>query len=296
MIINNRINRREFLQTGGMLALAAAAMPELYLKGQKHVGVQLWSVREDMFKDAAGTIAALSKMGYREVEGFGFNEGKFFGKTPAEFKKILADNGIKMPSCHAMYTGKDLKGSSKALPDNFKKAVEASAETGQKYLIFPYMLEEDRKGDSLKLLLDTFNLAGEHCKSMGLQFGYHNHDFEFKPVDGKMLYDHIIEKTDPKLCVLEMDLYWVHFAGQKPLDWIAKVPGRVHLAHIKDMAKTDKRETCEVGEGSINFQEVFDKQKLAGLKYMIVELENYKRTPLQGVDVALQNLKKLNFR
>ena len=290
-------SRRSFLQAGSLLALGAAALPFSDIaKDKRHIGVQLWSVREDMKKDAVGTIEGLAKMGFREVEGFGFAEGKYFGLAPKEFKKLLKNNGIKMPSTHTAVDISAYDKTTKQMSDGFKKVVEVSNLMGQKYVVNPWMNEDERKTpDSIKGVVERLNKAGEYCNAHGLRFGYHNHDFEFQKVGGEMIYETLLKNTDPALVCFEMDIYWVHHGKQSPLDWIARYPGRFELCHAKDMAKTPKLETCEVGEGSIDFQEVFDKQAVAGLKYVIVELEDYKRTAMEGVGVSLQNLKKLKF-
>jgi len=289
----NKMTRRTFTQTMTMAGLSTL-IPASLLPGRKrHIGVQLWSVREDMKKDPVGTLKAIRKMGYREIEGFGFANGKFWGKTPKEFRQFLADNGLAMPSAHLALTTQHFVNG--ALTDEWKKAADSAAVMGQQFVVSPWMNAEERQGDKLKQLLEAMNKAGEYCKQLGMRFGYHNHDFEFQQSGDKLIYQHIIDNTDPQLVSLQLDLYWAVFAGQDPIEWLKKYPGRFCSFHVKDMAKTEKRETVEVGEGSIDFQQIFAHAPAAGVTHFIVELEDYKRTPMEGIAVAYKNLKKLKF-
>ena len=287
-------SRRDFLKTGALAAAGFTLLSSELLAGStkpavRNIGVQLWSVKEDMGKDAAGTLAKVAKMGYKQVEGFGYSNGKFFGVPTNEFAKILSGNGLKMPSAHGNITSKDYTNGQ--LSDDFKKMADDAKKVGQKYVIAPYMADEDRsKG---KLMAEMFNKAGEHCKSLGMKFGYHNHDFEFVKYDGVSLYKTLLDNTQKDLVTFEMDLYWVKFAKENPIEWFKKYQGRFTHFHVKDHDPI-KNVSVEVGEGDINFQEIFN-SKLSGAKYFIVELENYKRPALEGIEISLNNLKKLKF-
>jgi sugar phosphate isomerase/epimerase len=291
---DRKINRREFSQLAlaGTGALLAGNLD--FLAPKRHIGLQLWSIRDDVQKNLVGTLSAVRKMGYREVEGAGYGAGKFYGKTPAEFKKILADLGLSMPGGHNMMTSADYLGNGK-LSDNMKQTIDACAEVGQKFVICPYMIDTDRNEAKVKHLIEGFNVAGEACKKAGMVYGYHNHDFEFVKIGNKTMYEHIVEGTDPKLVTMELDMYWSEKGSGTTIDWLKKYPGRFQLVHVKDMAKTEKQETVEVGDGSINFQEIFKYAPLAGTSYFMVELEHYKTTPMEGVAKAYKNLKKLKF-
>jgi sugar phosphate isomerase/epimerase len=287
-------SRREFLKTSALGVAGFSLLSNDLWAGPKkpmprNIGVQLWSVRDDMNKDAKGTLEKIAKMGYKQVEGFGYADGKFFGVPTEDYAKLLADNGLKMPSAHLGMTSKDYTNG--AMSDAFKKGVEDAKKVGQKYVICPWMGEDDRpKG---KYMAEMFNKAGEHCKSMGVKFGYHNHDFEFKEYDGVPMYKTLLDNTDKGLVTFEMDLYWVKFAKQNPVEWFKKYPGRFTHFHVKDHDPV-KNVSVEVGEGDINFQQIFN-NKLSGAKYFIVELEAFKRTPLEGIEISLNNLKKLKF-
>ena len=287
-------SRREFLKTSALSVAGFSLLSSELWAGPKkpmprNIGVQLWSVKEDMMKDAKGTLEKVAKMGYKQVEGFGYADGKFFGVPTNDYAKLLANNGLKMPSAHLGMSSKDYVNG--GMSDAFKKGVEDAKKVGQKYVICPYMVDEDRtKG---KLMAEMFNKAGEHCKTLGLKFGYHNHDFEFKEYDGVTMYKTLLDNTDKGLVTFEMDLYWVKYANQNPGDWFKKYPGRFTHFHVKDHDPV-KNVSVEVGEGDINFQQIFN-NKLSGAKYFIVELEAFKRTPLEGIEISLNNLKKLKF-
>ena len=286
-------NRRDFLKVSS-LALAGAALGAYDLPFSqssyptKRLGLQLWSVRDAMVPDPAGTVKALGKMGYRNVEGFGYKDGKIFGLALKDFGKLLKDNGMKMPSCHHMVTLADWNGGTKSLSDSFRKAVDDMASVGQKYVIAPWMAEEDRP--KIAELIKVYNAAGEYCKKAGMRFGYHNHNFEYeqKAPDGRLLAEWLAKETDPALVTLEMDVYWVKYAKHDPAEWMNKYPGRWELLHVKDMANTEKKESVEVGDGSINFSELFKNSSKAGVKYYIIELEHYRTTSMQGVEKSFK--------
>ncbi len=292
--------RRSFLKTGAALTLGAAMLPaETWAMGAdtRHIGLQLWSIREDMKTDPWGTLKQVAKMGYREVEGgVSYDKGKYYGKSPKEFKKFLMGEGLSMVSNHFAVTLDSWDAKKKELSKDFKTAVEAGATVGQKFLINPWMGETNRNEEDIKKLCEIFNKAGEYTKAHGgLQFGYHNHDFEFQKIGDVTILDYLLKNTQKSLVTFEMDIYWVHHGNANPFELIEKNPGRFQLCHVKDMAKTDKRETCEVGTGSIDFQKIFDVKKKSGMKYFIVELENYVTKPMQGVDLAYKNIKTLKF-
>lgn len=292
------MNRRRFLELSAMTTAGLALTHPLLAeesKPVKHLGLQLWSVRGDMEKDAAGTIKALSQMGYREVESFGYNEGKIFNMPFKDFLKLLKDNGIKMPSSHVMFTSKSYDAAGKSLTDSAKKAIDAAAAAGQKYVVCPYMADEDRT--RLPEMVKVYQAAGEYAKKAGVRFGYHNHNFEFegKGADGRLIIEWLLNEVDPKIMAMEMDIYWVKFANHDPLDWFKRYPGRWELCHAKDMARSKDRESIEVGDGSIDFPSIFKERATAGLKYYIIELEAYKTTPLKGAQRSREGFLKLNY-
>ncbi len=293
---NYKMKRRDFItHTASIAAFAAFSPNDFFVDKKMPLGIQLWSVRDDMAKNPATTLKAISKLGFNYVEGFGYSGGKWFGLTAKEMKKNLAGSGLTMPSSHINITSKVYDKAKNALTDDFKTAVADALIVGQKYLINPWLIDEDRTPEGIKNLCEAMNKAGEYCKGNGIKFGYHNHWFEFeKEVDGATLYEYILKNTDAALVTQEMDMCWATYAKQNPVDWFKKYPGRFELAHMKDVSNIggDKVSSI-VGEGLVDFKAILDNQKLAGLKMLIVELENYRTTPLQDVGVSLKNLKKM---
>lgn len=287
------MKRRDFIQYSATLAASAALMPSsLFADRTTPIGIQLWSVRDAMAKDAKGTLAQLSKQGYKYVEGFGFNNGKWFGLTPAEMKKTLSGLGMTMKSGHQMITTKDY--SNKMLSDEFKKAVDAAAEVGQTHIFCPYMADGDRNKESLKVLTEAFNKAGELCKSKGMQFGYHNHAFEFTTrIDDETMYRYILDNTDSKLVAMELDICWAVRGKYNPVDWFKLYPGRFQAVHMKDLATQEKDGSCIIGEGVVDFKQIIANQKLGGIKLFVIELEDYKKSSVEDVAVCYKNLRKI---
>ena len=282
------ITRAEFLKTSALaLSLPLFARLDAQAKPLKNVGLQLYTLRDTIMKDPDGVLKQVAALGYKEVETFGFNEGKFFGKTPKDFKAYLNSLGMSTPSGHYMPA---------QLRTGWEKTVEAGAEVGQKYMACAYLAPDERKkADDYKQFAELFNKSAEVCKKAGIQFVYHNHDFEFQPVDGELGYDIILKGTDPKLVKMELDLYWATIAGQDPVALFKKNPGRFPLVHMKDIAKTEKREFAEVGTGSINFQRIIDARKIGGIQHFFVEQDVCKQPPIEAIAVSFKNMAKLKF-
>jgi sugar phosphate isomerase/epimerase len=280
------ISRRKFIKTSALaLSLPLLSQVEVFAKPIQNVGLQLYTLRNELGKDLEGTLKKAAGIGYKEVETFGYSNGKFFGKTPQEFKAILSSLGLSTPSGHYM-------------PNNLKKdwnlAVEHAAEAGQKYMICAFLFPQDRKTiDDYRKLCETLNQAGEVCQKAGIQFGYHNHDFEFQALDGQVPYDVLLKETDAKLVKMELDLYWATHAGKDPVELFKQNPGRFPLVHMKDMAKTEKREFTEVGTGSIDFQRILDARKTAGIQHFFVEQDVCKNPPLEAIAISYKNVAKL---
>ncbi len=290
------MKRREFLQSSASLAAAAILPSSLFFADKSTpIGLQLWSVRDAMSKDAKGTLKSVAQHGYKFVEGFGFANGGWFGIPAAELKKTMADMGISMKSSHQMITVKQYKEAGNQLPDDFKKAVDAALIMGQKYIICPYMADEDRNKEGVKILCEAFNKAGEYTKKQGIRYGYHNHAFEFDTrIDDAPMYKMLLDNTDPKLVTFEMDMCWVVRGKYNPVDWFNLYPGRFELSHIKDLAHQSKDESAIVGHGIVDFKQVIANQKKGGMKYWIVELEHY--TPsgsVADVGISYKNLRKI---
>jgi sugar phosphate isomerase/epimerase len=296
MSISKKLSRKEFLQLSG-LALAGAMLPNAtaFAAPARKTGVQLYTLREQLPKDLEGTLKKVAAIGYKEVELFGYSDGKFFGKTAKEFKALLKSLGLSAPSGH--YT----TGTSTAMPsakgtlaNDWNRAVADAAELGQKYMICAFLFPDERKTlDQYKRHIELFNKSAEVCKKSGIQFGYHNHDFEFVPINGQVPYDLILKGTDPKMVQMELDLYWTSFAKVDALDLFKKNPGRFPMWHVKDMEKSASRTFAEVGTGSIDFKRLFAAAGTAGLKHFFVEQDQTKRPPLESIEISYKNVQKL---
>lgn len=205
---SSNITRQQFLKMGA-LAASAAFLPQLdvFAATSKKVGLQLYTLRDLMAKDPEGTLRKVAQLGYKEVEPFGYSDGKFFGKTPKEFAALIKELGMTAPSGHYT-TGKTMPKTKGTLTNDWKRAVDDAAAIGQKYMVCAYLFPEERtKLDDYKAFADLFNKSAEVVKAAGMQFCYHNHDFEFVALDGKIPYDVLTSGTDKNLVKLELDLY-----------------------------------------------------------------------------------------
>ncbi len=287
-----KTSRRDFIKSGSIAAAGlmftknSLFQNDLLARKKKILGIQLYSVRSDMAKDPVGTIEKLSAMGYRNVEHAGYKDRKFYGFSPVEFKKILSDQGTKMISGHVAFGVDDWDASKKQFKDRWKHTIEDAITVGQEYLITPWMDEAIRTNkDTLNLLLDLFNDSGRLCNQMGIKFGYHNHDFEFNThVDGKLLYDIILERMEKDLVIQQLDMGNMYNAGAKPMDILRQYPGRFEIMHVKDEIKSDQGEmggdyeSTVLGKGVLEVRKVVDyAYKKGGTNVFIVEQESYQK-------------------
>jgi sugar phosphate isomerase/epimerase len=282
-------SRRNFLRQTA-LAGAALSLPfgkELMAMAGKTnpFGIQLWTVKEALYKDTVGVLTHLSKSGYKQIEGFEGKKGLFWGMKNTEFKKLMDDLGMSFISSHCENT-KDFE----------RKAAEA-AEIGMKYLICPHKGAQ-KSIDNFKRFSDEFNACGEITKKNGFRFAYHNHDYSFVSMDGVVPQDLMMNSTDPSLVDFEMDLYWTRAAGVDPIAYMKKFPNRFKLVHVKDMAVTASgvKESCIVGKGTIDYKALLPQVAAQGIKYYIVEQEAY--TGTTELDCAKDDaayLKTLNW-
>lgn len=260
-----------------MAGVAGSALA-FSLKRLKDVGLQLYTVRNDLRKDFEGTLAKVAAFGYTEVEFAGY-----YNRTPADVRSILDKYKLKSPAAHIPLA--DLR-------KDISKAIDAAKTIGHHYIVCPWLEPAERRNyrDHAK----AFNQFGAACQKAGLQFGYHNHDFEFARTDGEMPYDLLLRETDPKLVKMELDLYWITRAGQDPLKYLASNPGRFEMVHVKDMARTSDLAAVEVGRGSIDFKTLLARSERAGVKHFFVEQDEPK-TPLESVKVSIDYLRQLDF-
>ncbi|TSD66246.1 sugar phosphate isomerase/epimerase [Inquilinus sp. KBS0705] len=267
-------SRRTFLAQAGLVSAGMVLAPGLLSAQTKNgVGLQLYSLRDELPKDVKGVIAKVAKAGYSEVETFGYSkQNGFWGLSAKEFSALLKANGLKTPSGH--YGLDEFFGSGKM--DEFDSYIEAALATGQTYIVVPSL---DHKfiqtAADFRTIADKLNKAAEICKTHGLKLGYHNHNFEWKETEGTTFYDTILDHTDPRLVSMEMDIYWVVRAGHDPVKIFEKHPGRFAMVHIKDMDKGNNELNTEIGNGTINFANILSKARVAGIQHYIVEQENF---------------------
>jgi sugar phosphate isomerase/epimerase len=295
-------SRRSFLRNSafglGAMAFASPALQSLAaVKYKKLVGVQLYSIREDMRKDPQGTLNALAEMGYKFVEHANYMNRKFYGWEAKEFKKRLDDLGIKMPSGHTVMGKAHWDDAKNDFTDLWKYTVEDAAIMGQELVISPSIDMGIRKDKNLLLkYMDIFNKSGELCNKSGMRFGYHNHDFEFsEKLDGELLYDIMLNNTDPKLVAQQLDIGNMINGGGVPADVMKKFPGRFVSMHVKDevpsAAGHEKFESTILGKGSgqIDVQALVKLgDKEGGTKHFIIEQESYQG--LKPLDCMKENI------
>jgi sugar phosphate isomerase/epimerase len=298
------MNRRNFL---GMITAATVMANRFSWAAEQHkigrLGVQLYTVRDLIAKDFDGTLARVAEAGYKEVElaGFTLDDGQvhYFGKTPQELRAALDHHGLVAPSTHVNY--KSLS------PENFPKVLEASKVLGHQYIVNPWIDPEVRsQPDGWKVVSETFNRVGEESKKAGFQYAYHNHWFEFLPVDGKLPYDTLLQLCDPNLVKMEMDLCWITAAGGDPIKYFNQYPGRFPLVHVKDLMKIpqvttggaqnfgDSVDLAAVGSGIIDWKNLFAHAGKAGIKIYIVEQDRPKE-PIESIKSSYDYLEKLRF-
>ncbi len=243
------------------------------------IGFQLYSIRFLLEKDFQGILSTVAKAGYKELE---FHD--YFGNTPADVRKMIDDLGVTSPSVHV---------SIDRLRNNLSEEIENAATMGQKFMVCPWLSEDQRTADGYKALIASLNEAGEACQKAGIQLAYHNHDFEFFPLeDGALPMDLILAQTDADKVKIELDLYWIRKAGHDALAYFEKHPGRFPLCHVKDMDAEGNM--VDVGAGVIDFAEIFAKSEQAGLKHYIAEYDN-PEDPVATVKNCYNYLEKLRF-
>lgn len=286
--------RRSFIKTSAVFSAGLLMAPNLFAYEKKYIGLQLYTVRDAMAKDPAATLAKVAQTGYTSVEGTYSGPGKFFSVDTKDFAGMLKNNGLIMPSCHyrlgeELVNGQRQQGT---ILSGWDKAVDDAAEIGLKYMVCAYLSDAERGSlDHYKKVADDFNKAAEVCKKAGIQFTYHNHDFEFIQQDGKYPYEILLNNTDKDLVKMEMDMYWMTKAKQNPGKMINEHPGRFPLWHIKDMDKTADRSFTEVGNGIIDFKEIFTHAKKAGLQYFFVEEDKCPGDPFDSIKTSITYIK-----
>lgn len=293
------MNRRTFLHNSTALTLGAAALPYGFFKTHEKVGgmgIQLYTVRDDMARDAKGTLRQLAETGYAKVESAGYKEGSFYGMKPKAFRKYLKSLGLAMPSGHCS-TGAANPKQRGTLLNDWEMAVADAAKAGQRYIVLGYLSEAERKKiDDYKRLAEVLNKSGELCRRYNITFGYHNHDFEFMELDGQIPYDVLLREVGEENMIMELDLYWITKAGKDPFAYFRKAPGRFPLWHVKDMDSSTEQFFTEVGNGVIDFPAIFREEKTAGLQHFFVEQDICRNhAPLESAAISYRYLTGMEY-
>ena len=301
-----KTSRRTFIKSGAMALAAAALLPESVLAARKQkgiIGVQLYSIRDDMQKDPLGSLTQVAKMGYKYVEHASYVNRKFYGYSARDFKKILDGMGLNMISGHTVMGRQHWDEAKKDFSDSWKMTVEDAGILGQKYVVSPSMDDSMRKTyEDFKHYMDIFNKCGGLCKKQGMKFGYHNHDFEFSDkLNNEKLFDIIMKSIDPDLVVIQLDMGNLYNGGAVALDVVNQYPGRFENIHVKDeilaTGGNEKYESTIIGEGIVNAKQVVDlATKIGGTKVYIIEQESYQgKTPMECIKTDLGIMKKWGY-
>jgi sugar phosphate isomerase/epimerase len=299
-------SRRVFIRNSAIAAAGATFFSsDLFAAAKKGelTGIQLYSIRDDMYKDPLGTLTQLSKMGYKHVEHASYNNRKFYKWSATEFKKLLNDLGMTMPSGHTVMSSKHWDASKKDFTDAWKYTVEDAAAAGQLFVISPSMETNTRRDlNALKGFMEVFNKSGELCQKYGMKFGYHNHDFEFSEKLGdKTLFDIILGETDPKLVMQQLDIGNMINGGAKALDIMQKYPGRFESMHVKaeieSKAGHEKYESTILNVGIVPVKEIIDLGRKWGTKHFIIEQESYQgKPPMDCMKENIEIMKKWGYK
>jgi sugar phosphate isomerase/epimerase len=300
-----KYDRRHFLKASSATALGMLILPscgsssstktaaEVASMPDIGVGLQLYTIRDAISEDLEGSLEKVAEMGYKNLELANYWDGKFYGKTPQEFKKMMNDFGFTVVSSHTSVEAEGVN------VETARKMADAHAELGVAYCVQPWVQAEDRNVERYKQLVSDWNQVGEIMKNVGIQFGYHNHNFEFENLDGVVpYYDILMPELDKDLVVMELDLFWATKAGQDPVEIFEKYPGRFHLLHLKDMSKDnapyftlDKDDITSVGSGLIDFKRIISASETGGVKYGFVEDDNQgSGTPFKAIETSINNL------
>jgi len=300
--------RRTFLKNGALAIAATTVLSRTVSAGEEEkqrLGLQLYSVRADMLINPLGTLKKVAAVGYKNVEHANYVDRKFYGQRAAQFKKSLDDLGLSMPSGHTVMGKQHWDESKNDFTDEWKYTVEDAATVGQRFVISPWLDESLRNNmDDFKRYMEVFNKCGELCKKSGMKFGYHNHNFEFSTqIDGKRLYDLILDSTNPELVIQQMDIGNMYGAGGRALELIKQYPGRFVSMHVKDEIKLpngggmDGYESTVLGKGVLPVKEIVDAGKSSGGTVLFhVEQESYQdQTALAAVKEDFDIMKKWGY-
>lgn len=278
-------NRREFLQTIGAAGLAGAGLAITGCRAASssrrldRIGVQLYTVRSAMEDSVERTLERVAQVGYNEVEFAGY-----FGRSAQQIRQVLDDTGLSAPAAHTAL---------EQLETQWEATVDFAAAVGHRYLVVPWIAPAERTSlDDYRRMADRLNRVGERANAAGLTLGYHNHDFEFEPLEGRVPMDVLLEDTDSALVKIELDLFWSTKAASDPAAYLRGNPGRVPMVHVKDMAADGSM--VDVGTGTIDFATLFALSDQAGIRHYFVEHDN-PEDPFASIAASYRYLHALEF-
>ena len=256
------------MAAGSFLApqlLSASSFPGI---GDKNIGLQLYSLRTMVREEGIQAVLELvSKIGYKNLETAGYGDGKIYGLDPVDFKKRVNDLGMKVTSAHLGQSYS--KNNDAKVMKWWDQAIEAHHKAGFKYMIQPSMpVGEKSSMDDLKLYCDYFSKVGSKTAKADMHFGFHNHAGEFKKIGDNVIYDYMLENTDKKKVMFELDVYWCKVGGADPVEYLKKYPKQITVTHIKDEK--------EIGaSGDIDFEAIFKQMNKNKMQDWYVEIESY---------------------
>ena len=279
------IDRRTFLAHGAVVGSSMLLPPALQAQPPYKMGLQLFTVRRPLADDLTGTLKRIAELGYQEVETYGFDPTSvgFYNLPAREFATRLRDVGVSAVSGHY-----DLNKFASASDDDLHRYVDAciagAKALGQAYITWPFLDPPSRPLEAFKAVVGRLNGVGERISKAGLQFAYHNHGYEFVAQGGEVPYDILLKTTDPALVKLQVDLYWLaHDSAQPAQYWFDRAPGRYVMWHVKDMHKVS-RDYTELGNGSIDYTEIWPYAARSGMKHFFVEQGgNFTKDPMQSI-------------
>jgi sugar phosphate isomerase/epimerase len=295
-------SRRDFLRLSVAGTLGAFVLPSAIANNKQssgrisidNVGLQLYTIRDQIKQDTQGALKKVADAGYKLLELADYTDGKFYGYSPSEFRTMVNDLGMQVISSHITVENTE------NINVDPRKIAEDHAVLGSKYALKAWVESGSRSLDNFKKMVEQLNDFAEKTKGSGVKFGYHNHNFEFANVDGKIPYYDIILPGLNKDLALELDLFWVTKAGQDPVEIFKKYPGRFELFHVKDMFTKQEpfydtegvKDFAPVGEGLIDFKRIFAENDMAGVKYLFVEQDSTPdNNPFVAIKKSYNNLK-----
>lgn len=276
------MDRRTFVQTSAAAA-AAATVPGLPSGARRieRIGVQLYTVRAEMAKDVERTLARVAEIGFQEVEFAGY-----FDRPPAELRKMLDRLRLTAPSAHVPF---------ETLRDGWSRVLDDAATLGHRWVLVAWTPAEVRRTiDDWRRIAELFTRAARQAQARGLAFGYHNHDYEFVPLNERIPFDVLLATTDPEVVQIEMDLYWITKAGHDPRAYFARYPGRFPLVHVKDSLGPPEHRMVDVGDGVIPWDRIFAMSRQAGIRHYFVEHDS-PADPFASIAASYRYLKRLRF-